>query len=134
MAFFSDFQYGFWSSWSIADLLKMVSDKIARAFSRSRATRAVALDISNAFDRVWRAGLLHKLKSYGISGQILSLLRLFSGYKVKYSCFRKCGWREKFSPWRPQNYFFKINLIEFSTFLCWKTKSPNFCCSKRKKT
>ena len=35
---------------------------------RSEATRAVALDISKAFDRVWHAGLLHKLKSYGISG------------------------------------------------------------------
>ena len=34
------------------------------------ATRAVALDIYKSFDRVWHAGLLHKLKSYGISGQI----------------------------------------------------------------
>ena len=55
----------------------MVSNKIARGFSRSRATRAVALDISNAFDRVWRAGLLHKLKSYGISGQIFGLISSF---------------------------------------------------------
>ena len=29
-----------------------------------------ALDISKAFGRVWHAGLLHKCKSYGISGQI----------------------------------------------------------------
>ena len=28
---------------------------------RSEATRAVAVDISQAFDRVWHAGLLHKL-------------------------------------------------------------------------
>ena len=39
------------------------------AFNRSGATQAVAHDISKAFDRVWHAGL-HKLKSYGISGQI----------------------------------------------------------------
>ena len=51
-----------------------MSDRIARAFNRSRATRAVALDISKAFDRVWHAGLLHKLKSYGISGQIFGLV------------------------------------------------------------
>ena len=31
---------------------------------RSGATRVVALDISKAFDRVWHAGLLHKLQSY----------------------------------------------------------------------
>ena len=72
---FSDFQYGFRSSRSTADLLTVVSDRIARAFNRSGATRAVALDISKAFDRVWHAGLLHKLKSYGISGQIGVLIR-----------------------------------------------------------
>ena len=37
----------------------------------------VALDISKAFDRVWHAGLLHKLKSYGISGQIFGLISSF---------------------------------------------------------
>ena len=52
---FSDFQYGFISSRSTANLLKVGSDRIARA---------VALDISKAFERVWHAGLLHKLKSY----------------------------------------------------------------------
>ena len=71
---FSDFQYGFRSSRSTADLLTVVSDRITRAFNRSGATRAVALDISEAFDRVWHAGLLHKLKSYGISGQIFDLI------------------------------------------------------------
>ena len=67
---FSDFQYGFRSSRSTADLLTVVSDRIARAFNRSGATRAVALDISKAFDRFWHAGLFHKLNSYGFSGQI----------------------------------------------------------------
>ena len=74
---FSDFQYGFRSSQSTADLLTVVSDRIARGFNRSRATQAVALDISKAFDRVWHAGLLHKLKSYGISGQIFGLISSF---------------------------------------------------------
>ena len=36
--FFSDFQYGFRSSQSTADLLTVVSDRIARAFKRSGAT------------------------------------------------------------------------------------------------
>ena len=75
--FFSDFQYGFRSSQSFADLLTVVSDRIARAFNRSWATRAVALDISKAFDRVWHDGLLHKLRSYGISGQIFGLISSF---------------------------------------------------------
>ena len=71
---FSDFQYGFRSSLSTADLLTVVSDRIARAFNRSGGARAVALHISKAFSRVWHAGLLHKLKSYGISGQIFGLI------------------------------------------------------------
>ena len=74
---FSDFQYGFRSSRSTTDLLTVVSDRIARALNRSGATQAAALDISKAFDRVWHAGLLHKLKSYGISGQIFGLISSF---------------------------------------------------------
>ena len=74
---FSDFQYGFRSSRSTADLLAVVSDRIARAFNRSGPTQTVALDISKAFDSVWHAGLLHKLKSYGISGQIFGLISSF---------------------------------------------------------
>ena len=49
---FSYFQYGFRSSRSIADLLAVVSDRIARAFNRSGATQVVALHISKAFGRV----------------------------------------------------------------------------------
>ena len=37
----------------------------------------MALDISKAFDKVWHADLLHKLKSYGISGQIFDLISSF---------------------------------------------------------
>ena len=74
---FSDFQYGFRSSQSIVDLLTVVSNRIAGAFNRSGATRAVALSTSKAFDRVWHAGLLHKLKSCGISGQIFGLISSF---------------------------------------------------------
>ena len=74
---FSDFQYSFRSFRSTTALLIVVSDRIARAFNRSSAIRAVTLDISKAFDRVWHAGLLHTLKSYRISGQIFGLTSSF---------------------------------------------------------
>ena len=71
MSPFSDLQYGFRSSQSTADFLTVISDIIARHFNWSRATSAVVLNISKAFDRVWHASLLHKLKSYRISRRIL---------------------------------------------------------------
>ena len=40
--------------------------------------KALINPISKAFDRVWHPGLLHKLKCYGISGQIFGLISLSS--------------------------------------------------------
>ena len=54
-----------------------MSDRIARSFNKPGAARAVALNLSKAFDRVWHAGILHKLKSYGISCQIFGLISSF---------------------------------------------------------
>ena len=59
------------------DLPTVVSDRIARVFNRSEVTQALGLDISKAFDRVWHAGVLQKLKSYEISGQIFDLISSF---------------------------------------------------------
>ena len=74
---FSDFQYGFRSSQSTADLLTVVFDRTSKDFNRPEATQAVALDISKAFDRVWHADLLHKFKLYGISGHKFGLISSF---------------------------------------------------------
>ena len=76
---FSDFQYGFRSSQSTADLLKVLSDRIARVFDSSGATPTMALDISKAFGRVGHAGFLHKLNSYGVSDQVFGLISSFLG-------------------------------------------------------
>ena len=57
--------------------IKAVSGRTARALNRSGATRAVALDVSKAFDRVWHADISYKLKRYGISGQIFGLISSF---------------------------------------------------------
>ena len=65
------------SSQSTVDLLTVVFDKIAWAFNRSGATRAVPLDVSKAFDRIWHTGLFHKGKFYGISDQIFGFTSSF---------------------------------------------------------
>ena len=77
------FQYGFRSSRSTTDLLTVVSDRVARAFNRSGATQAVALDISKAFDRIWHAGLFCKLKSYVILGEIFGLISFLSNRQLQ---------------------------------------------------
>ena len=74
MVFFSEFQYGFRSTRSTADLLTVVSDRIATTFNRSGATRAVVRDISKAFDRVWHVGLLHSLMEFEVRYSALFLL------------------------------------------------------------
>ena len=80
----SDFQYGFRSSRSTADVLTVISNRISGALDNSCDARAIALDISKAFDKVWHRGLLHKISSYGISGRIFSVIKSFlSGRTMK---------------------------------------------------
>ena len=74
---FSDFQFGF----RLSCLTAAASDKIARAFKRCEATRAVAVDISRGFDRVCHANILYKLEFCGISDLIRDLIAPFLGYK-----------------------------------------------------
>ena len=50
-----------------------------QALDAGKEVRAVFCDISKSFDRVWYAGLLHKLRSVGISAV---LLKWFSSYLV----------------------------------------------------
>ena len=75
MAFFSDFQYGFGSSQSMAHLLTVGSDRIARAFNRSGATQAVAIDISKAFGMLV---FFTNLSLMEFQVRYLTLLPLFS--------------------------------------------------------
>ena len=60
----------------IAQLLSIIHE-IQSAFDNNPTVdvRGVLLDISKAFDKVWHAGLVFKLKSYGGEGELLSLLK-----------------------------------------------------------
>ena len=123
---FCDFQYGFRSSRSTADLLAVVSDRIARAFNRSGNTQDLALDISKAFDSVWYTGLLHKLKSYGISGQIFGLISSFCSnawYWISSQCWsslRLHSWSYNFPTDLPGDIICDIAVYADDTTLCSK--------------
>ena len=49
--------------------------EIYKSFDEGFEVRVVFLDISKAFEKVWREGLLLKLNQNGISGNLLKLLR-----------------------------------------------------------
>uniref|UniRef100_T2M7Y8 Man(5)GlcNAc(2)-PP-dolichol translocation protein RFT1 n=1 Tax=Hydra vulgaris TaxID=6087 RepID=T2M7Y8_HYDVU len=73
----SDNQCGFRSSRSTADLLTAVTERFYCALDGGGEARAIALDISKAFDKAWHAGLLHKLASYGVSGKVFEIIKSF---------------------------------------------------------
>ena len=68
----ADQQYGFRRARSTGDLLTFVTHLWSSAIEAFGETRVVALDISKAFDRVWHAGLLNKLPSYGFTPNLCS--------------------------------------------------------------
>ena len=43
----------------------------------SKEVRGIFLDISKAFDRVWHDGLLYKIKTFGIEGNLYHLIKSF---------------------------------------------------------
>ena len=67
----------------------------------------MALDISKAFDSVWHAGLLHKRKSYGISGQIFGLIS---------SCLSTRRLRVVLDGKSPQEYLVNAGVSQGSIF------------------
>ena len=72
-------QSGFRPGDSTINQLLFITHKIYCAFDEmpSKETRAVFLDLSKAFDRVWHEGLIHKLRCNGVSGNMLALISSF---------------------------------------------------------
>ena len=72
-------QSGFRPGDSTVNQLIAITHQIHTAFEKfpSCETRAVFLDISKAIGKVWHEGLLFKLKSSGISGDLLKLIQSF---------------------------------------------------------
>ena len=70
-------QSGFRPFDSCVNQLLTITHEIFSAFdcNPSLEVRSIFLDISKAFDKVWHEGLLYKLKSFGISGNLLNLIK-----------------------------------------------------------
>ena len=72
-------QSGFVPGDSCTNQLLFIINEIHEAFENPKCleVRAVFLDMSKAFDKVWHEGLIFKLKQNGVSGELLSF---FSSY------------------------------------------------------
>ena len=72
-------QSGFRPGDSTTNQLLFLISEIHKCFEhpKSLEVRAVFLDISKAFDKVWHEGLLFKLSQNGIHGNLLKLLRSY---------------------------------------------------------
>ena len=94
----SENESGFRPGDSTVNQLLAITHKIYSGFDQipSRETRAVFLDLSKAFDRVWHAGLLYKLEGNGISGNLLKLIRSFHSHRQQRVTFNEQSseWRE----------------------------------------
>ena len=76
---FSNNQLGFRRNGSCMHQLIDITHNIFSAFDAdpSLEVRDVFFDLSKAFDRVWHGGLLYKLKSNGIDGDLFKLIKSF---------------------------------------------------------
>ena len=91
-------QSGFRPSDSCVNQLIAITHEIFEAFdcNPSLEVRSVFLDISKAFDKVWHEGLLYKLKSMGISGELYNLLENYLSDR-----FQRVLLNGQASSWRP---------------------------------
>ena len=77
IGFFYRFESGFRPGDSTVMQLVYIVHKIHEVLDRGNEVRAVFLDISMAFDKVWLPGLLAKMKHLGIEG---TLFKWFVSY------------------------------------------------------
>ena len=73
----SEKQSGFIPGDSTTNQLLTICLELAQALDTCDERRAVFLDFSKAFDKVWHSGLIYKLKAIGISGLHLKLIKSY---------------------------------------------------------
>ena len=73
----SSFQSGLIPGDSTTNQLTYLYHTFCEALESRKEVRAVSCDISKAFDRVWHAGLLYKLKAAGVTGEVLNWFKSY---------------------------------------------------------
>ena len=71
----SDRQFRFRKGRSAADLSLLLTSEWSNALDQEKPIAVIALGIAGAFDRVWHAALVERLRTMGMGGELLTLLR-----------------------------------------------------------
>ena len=79
----SDKQSGYRRNDSTVKQLLSITHAIYKAFDSNQEIRAVFLDISRAFDRVWHEGIIFKLQQLGVEGEAINIIKSFLADRVQ---------------------------------------------------
>ena len=71
----SSTQTGYRKHRSTEDQLSLLAQEVENGFQEKKKTLAVFFDLTQAFDRVWKEGLLFKLLQKGIGGRLFSWIK-----------------------------------------------------------
>ena len=77
----SDNQSGFKPGDSCINQLLSITHKIYQSFDDNHEVRAIYLDISKAFNKVWHKGPIYKLKNNSILGNVLNTIINFLSFE-----------------------------------------------------
>ena len=92
----SDKQSWYRSNDSTVKQLLSITHAIYKAFDSNQEIRAIFLDISRAFDRVWYEGIIFKLQQLGVEGEAINIIKSFLADRVQ----RVVGWSPtRLHPW-----------------------------------
>ena len=87
IGFLYKYQSGFRPGDSTVNQLIYITHQIYLAFEAGKEVRVVFLDISKAFDRVWHAGLLEKLKALGVRNPLLMWIESYLKGRKHATCY-----------------------------------------------
>ena len=70
-------QAGFRARHRTDDQLFRLTQKVIDGFHKEESTTAIFVDLQEAYDRVWRKGLLYKMQEVGVHGKIYNWIKNF---------------------------------------------------------